>query len=63
MGTGEAKPDGSVVELFTHSSEGGEDFVLRAPSGVPFVSIEAGAGYTCGVRTDRTVRCWGSIAR
>ena len=63
LGTYETNPDGTVAELAVHSSEGGEKFVLRPPANSTFVSLAAGKGYTCGVRTDRTVKCWGSIAR
>ena len=59
----EVRPDGTTVELPADSIEGYDGFLPYAPSDLPFVSIDAGPGYTCGVRIDRTIRCWGSIAR
>ena len=35
---------------------------MTAPEG-EFASVSAGRGYTCGVRTDRTVARWGSSVR
>ena len=44
-----------------------EEMARRAagwePPGGPFVSVSAGSGFTCGLRVDAEVACWGYFAR
>ena len=50
------------IDNMIPDSRSGEDFVLAAPD-LPFASISAGDGFTCGIVTDGRLKCWGRITR
>ena len=52
-----AVPEAEVREEMARRAAG------WAPPGGPFVAVSAGAGFTCGLRLDGEVACWGYFAR
>ena len=52
-----AVPEAEVREEMARRAVGWE------PPGGPFVAVSAGSGFTCGLRLDGEVACWGYFAR
>jgi alpha-tubulin suppressor-like RCC1 family protein len=50
---------GGVVECWGDDRYGQAAAETRAPDGLAFVDLAAGAYYTCALASDGTVRCWG----
>ena len=50
-------PEGAVRAEMARRAEGWE------PPAGPFVQVSVGSGFTCGLRVDREVECWGYFAQ
>ena len=56
MTIADAVPDAALIGVMVERAARWE------PPGGPFVALSAGAGFTCGLRADAEVECWGYVA-